>query len=412
MARKILISFLGTGRFSKNNSEREYDTTIYEFEGQDYETSIVAIALQHFLKIDGLFVFGTMGSAWESLYLEAVKSKDIDDAYANLLFDKCSAADNNTQLDSSHFMKLKDALGKDSVACPIYYGINSKEIQDNFNIFAESLNQLRDGDEIYLDISNSFRSLPLLATTALSYIQEVSGKKVKLAGIYYGMFEAKNKLTNKVPIVNLNYLNKLQDWIKGAHSFIQYGNGYLVSDLMKQEGNQMVGEKIEEFTNSLKMNYMHEVKTQKAVLTTLQGANYEGHAKMVLPPVFKNFVQKFSKLTNQSEYQFALAEWHFSKKSYAEAYLAFIESIISFVCEKENWIVNDDKNRYDAKGKILYDVNYSTIKNIYSPANEARKRVAHILENATQKAKDDIRNLDTYLIEFKKIIISNASKPQ
>jgi CRISPR-associated Csx2 family protein len=404
MSRKILISFLGTGRISNTGSEREYTTTPYEFNETSYETSIVALALRHFLNIDTLFMFGTMGSAWEALYLELTKNGVKNHTYANELFDKCSVADAETDLDAMLFKPLEVVLGHDSVICPIQYGVNTNEIKNNFNLFAKTLTKLRDGDEIYLDISNSFRSLPLFATTALSYIQDVSGKKVKLVGIYYGMFEAKNKKTGKVPIVNLDYISQLQDWIKGAHSFMEYGNGYLVSDLMKKEGHQSIGEKIEDFTNSLKMNYMHEVKTQKSVLTSLQSADYEGHAKLVLPTVFKSFTDQFSNLTKQSEYQLALANWHFVKKSYAESYLAFIESIVSYVCEKESLVVTDIQARSEAKGLILNDLRYADVKNIFSPANEARKRVAHILENATQKAKIDIQNLKKYLNNFKKII--------
>ncbi len=404
MSRKILISFLGTGRYSKNGSEREYTTTVYEFQNASYETSMVALALRHFLNIDTLFMFGTMGSAWEALYLELTQDSVKNHDYANELFEKCSAADAETDLDETLFKSLETVLGHDSVICPILYGVNSDEIKNNFNLFANTLTKLKDGDEIYLDISNSFRSLPLFATTALSYIQDVSGKKVKLAGIYYGMFEAKNKKTGKVPIVNLDYITQLQDWIKGAHSFMEYGNGYLISDLMKKEGREMVGEKIEDFTNSLKMNYMHEVKTQKNVLTSLQSADYEGHAKLVLPTVFKSFTDQFSNLNKQSEYQLALANWHFAKKSYAESYLAFIESIVSYVCEKESLVVTNNLDRNHAKGLILNELRYADVRTIFIPANEARKRVAHILENATQKAKTDIKNLKKYLNDFKKII--------
>ncbi|HNL06461.1 MAG TPA: TIGR02221 family CRISPR-associated protein [Chitinophagales bacterium] len=406
MARKVFISFLGTGHFKANGSEREYSLTQYGFNDQTYDTSIVGLALKHFLKPDIVYFFGTMKSAWEDLYLklgDINPSISINNEYANKLFELCNDANQSTPLNNELFENLVAALPNGSNIFPIKYGLNEQEIKENFEIFAKALATLKDGDEVYLDISNSFRSLPLFATTALSYIQDVSGKKIKLQGIYYGMFEAKTN--GIVPIVDLSYINQLQDWIKGAHSLIHYGNGYLVSELMEKDNQKIVSDKISNFTDSLLMNYMHEVKTHKDILTSLQKEDdYTGPAKLILPTVFKNFTSAFSNLESISQYQLALAKWHFNKKLYALSYLALIESIVSYVCEKEGWLETNETNRKDAKVKLLKHDKYKAIKVIYAPANEARKSVAHIIENASQKAQENIEALRGYLEAFEQEI--------
>lgn len=404
MPRKILISFLGTGRLSSKGSEREYATTKYSFGDKPIqETSITASALINFLSIDTLFLFGTMGSAWESAYVELAKfkKKEIDVAYSGKIFDACTQANKNTPLNPDLFTPIAQLIGHDSLCCAIKYGLNEDEIKDNFNIFAEALDNIKDGDEIYLDITYSFRSLPLFATTAISYIQDVSNKKAKLKGIYYGMFEA---IENEIaPIVDLSYISQLQNWIKGAHSFMNYGNGHLISQLLK-DNDEVTSNKITDFSNAISMNYMHEVKSQVNILTSLQKRTFDNHAQLVLPQVFKKFTKQFDKLSTVSEYQYALAKWHFDNKSYGESYLALIEALVTYVCEQENLSVTDSTSRSDVKGLILKEPKYAQIKSIYAPANEVRKSVAHIIENPSQKAKDDIRHLNSYLIAFKSIL--------
>ena len=106
--------------------------------------------------------------------------------------------------------------------------INLSEIEKNFSIFVEAMDYLRDGDEIFLDITHSFKSLPLFTTTALSFIKDVANKKIHLSGIYYGMLEAGREFDNNiVPVVDLSYISELQNWIKGAHSFYHFRNNRL-----------------------------------------------------------------------------------------------------------------------------------------------------------------------------------------
>jgi len=399
--RNVLISFIGTGPL---NSSRDYKTAKYFFKDEDkiHESSFIASALGEFLNIDTYYLFGTMKSIWEAVYLNFAKENK-DEDYAFKLYESASNSNYNTELDNALFKDIELLLGSDSKIIPIYYGINEKQIEKNFEIFADALKNLQNDDNIYLDITHSFRSLPLFATTAISFIQDVATKRVTLKGIYYGMLEVNNEFDNKTPIIDLSYIINLQNWIKGAYAFSSFGKGEKIAELMKEE-DEISAEKVLDFSNVLSFNYVHELKSQINILTSLSKHEYSYLAKLIVPIVFSDFTKRFIHCKQQSEYQFELCKWQFEKKMYALSCLCLIESIITFVCEKENLNEANKNDRNKAKGIICNCSEYRQLKEIYEPANKIRKSIAHLMENFSIESKKSIEDLKTYINNFGEIL--------
>lgn len=399
--RNILVSFIGTGPL---NGSRDYKKAKYFFndENKIHESSFIASALGDFLDIDTYYLFGTMKSAWEAVYLNYAK-EDKDDDYAYKLYESASHSNYHSGLDNSLFKNIERLLGNNSKIIPIYYGIDERQIKDNFEIFSNAFTDLHDGDNVFLDITHSFRSLPLFATTAISFIQDVATKKIALKGIYYGMLEATNEFDGKTPIIDLSYIIKLQDWIKGAYSFSAFGKGEKISELMKEEDENSTN-KIQDFSNMLAWNYVHELKSQINVLTSLNSKEYSYPAKLIIPIIFSDFTKRFNNCKKQSEYQFELSKWHFEKKMYALSCLCLIESIITFVCENENIDDKNKVNRDRAKKSILKESKYNSVKEIYVPTNEIRISAAHLIENFSVKSKKSIKDLENYINNFELIL--------
>ncbi|MFC2451487.1 MAG: TIGR02221 family CRISPR-associated protein [Tannerella forsythia] len=414
MGRKVLISFIGTGPVdNKNNSgKRVYKTARYRFEEKEIETSFVSIALGEFLNIDTFYLFGTMKSMWEEVYLKFAtqNKKEIDDNYWLQISEQCVENANHTsKIDNVSFDKIAQIIGNDSKIFPIYYGLNQLEIEKNFSIFVEAMDYLRDGDEIFLDITHSFRSLPLFATTALSFIKDVANKKIHLSGIYYGMLEAGREFDNNiVPVVDLSYISELQNWIKGAHSFYHFGNGRLLAELLKEK-DKTQSEKLIQFTNVLSMNFIHEIKSQINLLTSLASKDkeYALPEKLILPEAFKSFTKRFSRLNRLSEYQFELSIWHKDNSNFALSYLCLVEAILSFVCEQEKFNATAKDKRDEAKKLILKDGRYSEINPIYTKANGYRKNSAHLVGDITSKANEAVKKLNDFHSDFKKILYAH-----
>ena len=66
-----------------------------------------------------------------------------------------------------------------NVIIPI--GKNEEELQTIFNMMFETLSE---GDQVYVDITHSFRSLPVQFLAVLSFAKVV--KNISVEGIYYG----------------------------------------------------------------------------------------------------------------------------------------------------------------------------------------------------------------------------------
>ena len=80
MARKVLISFLGTGPFESKET-RTYKTARYHLGEADLgDYPFVSAALKEYYQIDKVILIGTVHSMWEEVYLwfnvKAGKSED------------------------------------------------------------------------------------------------------------------------------------------------------------------------------------------------------------------------------------------------------------------------------------------------------------------------------------------------
>ena len=88
---------------------------------------------------------------------------------------------------------------------------------------------INDGDEVYVDVTHSFRSIPFIIMSVLNYAKFI--KNIDIRGIYYGAFEAKNA-DNITPIFNLSLFNQLTDWTIGAEKFLDTGDGKKLSNMI------------------------------------------------------------------------------------------------------------------------------------------------------------------------------------
>ena len=98
---------------------------------------------------------------------------------------------------------------------------DGKDSDEMWEIFEVIFDELQDGDELYLDITNSFRYLPMLLVVLVNYAKLL--KNVKVKAIFYGNYEARDKESNIAPIMDLLPLSVLQDWTLAASDYLRYG---------------------------------------------------------------------------------------------------------------------------------------------------------------------------------------------
>jgi CRISPR-associated Csx2 family protein len=114
-------------------------------------------------------------------------------------------------------------------------GKNEQEIWD---IFSTIVNKLEDGDELHLDITHAFRSLPLLATVIINYAKVV--KNIQVKAISYGAMEAVGNVRQvkqidieqlDIPVFNLLPFDQLLDWSSAIDRFIVAGDATGIQSL-------------------------------------------------------------------------------------------------------------------------------------------------------------------------------------
>lgn len=107
-------------------------------------------------------------------------------------------------------------------------GANEEEL---WGLFEKIYDSLEEGDEVIVDITHSFRTIPMFLIIILNYAKVL--KNIKVSGIYYGAYEARKVNEEGVeiaPIFDLTMYDVLMDITNGINTFLKTGNSSLLAD--------------------------------------------------------------------------------------------------------------------------------------------------------------------------------------
>ena len=327
---RVLIAGIGGG---KNKETGTYRVANYKIEDKVYEKrSFITSALEEHYEIDKTIFIGTTGSMWDNLYEYYCNryDKEYDENYHLELIGVIDNATMDTDIYSLNIAKFNETFKDKILAIVTKYGMNELEIFENFNLIIQLQNELKDGDEVYLDITHSFRSNAFWMFLVMNYLTDVEDKKITVKAITYGMLEAQKDRV--APVVDLNAFYKILQWIKGANNFKNYGNSYLIEQNIE---NEKLSKKLRNFSDALNMNYIASLRQSINSLKKLEEdiKSLEGPAKLIIPKVIKDFMDRFATEEKDYLFQAELAKWHFEQKRYAMAYININESIIGFIMD-------------------------------------------------------------------------------
>ena len=347
MSKKVLIAGIGGG---KNKDTGTYRVANYKIENKIYkQRSFITSALEEHYGIDKTIFIGTTGSMWDNLYEFYSKKfqKDYDENYHLDLMTVIDNATMETDIDGLNLSKFNETFKDKILGIVTKYGMNELEIFENFNLIIKLQDELEDGDEVYLDITHSFRSNAFWMFLVMNYLTDVEDKNIKVKAITYGMLEAQKD--GVAPVVDLNAFYKILQWIKGANKFKNYGNSYLIE---KNIENEKLSKKLKNFSDALNMNYIGSLRQSINSLKKLEDDidNLEGPAKLIIPKVIKDFMDRFASEDKDYLFQAKLTKWHFEQKRYAMAYININESIIGFIMDTLEFpLLTGDRKRDENK---------------------------------------------------------------
>ena len=401
---KIVISFLGTGGFSDKNKRRgDYKKAKYIIDKETYESEFVADVLKRHYGADKIIFIGTLKSMWEVVYDKFVDASN-DNDWESL---SKIVEESNYKTDIKYHESTIKGIFDVSYIIPILlkYGIDDDENEYNVNKLFEIEELLNNDDELYIDISHSFRSLPHLLTNILNFIIENSKKNIEIKGISYAMFEIKNEMDDLVPVISLNKLMELNETIKASHEFKEYGYAYLFSDILENT-DKSLSSILRNFSISRSFNHFYGLKNKIKQLRTLKYDNLDTIQQNTLPVSVNEFVKRFDKAKQDSHYQYELACWMFYHKEYGSSAIVLVESLITKLCELENLDFTTKANRDHVKDLLFSNVGlytYRDFNEVWKDANEIRKSVAHSIGNK-QTGRGMVKMLKNYIEKAKKLI--------
>lgn len=298
-------------------------------------------------------------------------------------------------------------------------GKNEEEIWKIFDAIYGAINE---SDEIILDITHSFRHIPILMIIVMNYARVL--KNIKLEGIYYGALEAKYKdgEIDVLPVFDLSEFESLMEWSYSANTFINYGNVKPILDsyrkLRRQKGNKWNQEN-KNFSNFIKSladfsNCIYTARgTPEKLLKTGKGLVEKNPEKKSLQVSFKKLLSSYDRLADEknSELQkivpivekviksvdgfsedsslktgIAAIEWSIEKNLIQQAYTILFETIKTYVCI----IYGLDETDYESRESVVKaSLNELTRKFHTSDINET-----DISDEARKKRLEIISNLD------------------
>ena len=425
---KILITALGSGTYNKEKNEKEYrPATYYVEEGHPLEkTELIASAIDEQWKMDKIIFIGTTGSMWSNVYKFYCENKGItmNDEYYDKLKNTELSANKDTPIENLEIEKFNATFDKKIKGIVIKYGVDNKENLENFHSIIEIEKEIEDGDEIFIDVTHSFRSMSFWLFLIMTYLRDVSNKNIDIKNITYGMFEAPNE-KKETPIVSLNLFVDILKWFKGASELKNYGNSYSILDeLEKNSMDKDIKNELENFSDTMNINYIDSIEESLKNFNTIKDKlnNLEGPGKYIIPQVFKNFINTFElpnkeKLSNEEKkylLRARLAKWHFNQKRYSMAAININEAIVDFIMDELNFQnidteIKTDKTRlakiWLEQIKEVEDKEIKKYGTMYVETRSIRNKIAHSLDNK-RDLKEDIKNLKEYSNNIFNLLLS------
>ncbi|MBO5699230.1 MAG: TIGR02221 family CRISPR-associated protein [Bacteroidaceae bacterium] len=350
MARKVFISFLGTGNYA--NCKYEFSPDKISAPVRFVQEALINDLCVEWTEEDQILIFCTEASYQKNW----VDNGHVDPTKPNQQLEEIEKIGLETRLRATSFYHLVKMV-------TIKEGFSEDEV---WSIFDTVYEQLKEGDEVYFDVTHAFRSIPMFSTILFNYASFM--KDVVIKSIHYGAFEklgpsyiVKKEIPLEkriAPLLNLTNMIRLQEYTDIASSFVSFGRVKKLSEVLKhesKEANSVVNDvcvALEKFDNALAVNQMSEIKDGKYMLVLsntakpLRKQNLSAPIKNIIN-VLHQQLQKFGFVANQSNQNIEAAiSWVKHYKMLPQAYTLGLEYVITLLVEHYA-----ETSPYKAKGK-------------------------------------------------------------
>lgn len=223
MSRKVFISVLGTGFYLPckyhNDQFTSSETRFIQ------EATLDGLHAGEWKQEDTILILLTEGAKRNNW------SHEINERF------------NTRTQQNEPYIGLCQILEKKNLTCqiePISIP-DGKDNEEMWQIFSLLFDALHDEDELYIDLTHSFRYLPMLVLVLSNYSRFL--KNVTVKHLSYGNYEARDINTNVAEIINLLPLAQLQEWTFAAANLLQNGDAKELKNICRRSLTSLLRDK-------------------------------------------------------------------------------------------------------------------------------------------------------------------------
>ncbi len=364
----IGLTFIGTSNYTQVK---------YQFKDKVVETNLFPKAFEQFFNLDELLIVAT----------KAAEEKHIKDC-------DCQTP--------TKIISIPD-------------GRNEGEL---WEIFERIYTKIPENADLIIDVTHSFRSLPIVTLSIIQYLKTL--KNVKIERIVYGAFEAKDE-NYVAPVFDLTPFIDIIDWSYSIYDFVNHGNSELLRDKIntlhkstyidnaKEKSKKLsgLGESLNKLSNSLDIVRVKETfsLTQNLLkkVDSVKDDIIRIPQSKPIEPLLTLFKNKFSDLCiNESESftpkgfnaQIKMLELYLENHQFMQAITLAREVLVSklaILFNKNPINQREEIEKLLNQPRITNEIHPDDVGNVITELSENQKRILNNFTNTWQKVRE-LRN--------------------
>ncbi|MBL8483899.1 MAG: TIGR02221 family CRISPR-associated protein [Rhodocyclaceae bacterium] len=323
-----LITFLGRVPLHQGGT---YRSTTYVLDDARFETRFLGTGLARVLDVDVIRILGTTGSMWDVL-ADELDARGGDDDWLAL-----SDAARHDRVSAEQLQAVESCLnargGRRFELRLIPYGFEER-------VQADILRALSEGHEragrrhIVLDITHGLRHLPMLGLLCALYLRALG--HAQITDIVYGAFDVAAR-DGATPVVRLNGLLTMQEWIRRLEQFDKDGDYGSFADLLEQDG--LPGKLLREAAFLERVGNLSLARKKLDTFWQQAGQPATPAGTLFFPALRERLAWRTA--AKHSEWERRLARLALDKADYLRATIFAFESRISARVEQMGGNIND-----------------------------------------------------------------------
>ncbi len=243
---------------------------------------------------------------------------------------------------------------------------NGKSNSEVWEIFKIVYDEIEENDRIYVDVTQSFRSIPIIFMSVLNHAKVA--KKCDIRRILYGAYEA--SIDGRAPIYDLTLFNQITEWSSGVEQLLSIGECDMFCSIVNKSIKPILAEAkgtdelinltrecsnyIKEFYTDLKLCRAQSIQTDgKKLYEVLGEIKKQNTSQYRSVQPFFNLLEKieiqvsFFNNNNIVDNTLECTKLCRDFGHYQQAYTFLLENIVNYICVKAelDWTQYGDERK-------------------------------------------------------------------